>query len=79
MTIDRLRTLLGDIGPPPTALEIAELLWMATHLTLADEPAAQVTEVTTPVESRPLGESEVSPPSCEDERDTGRSGGGRSR
>jgi len=43
MTIDRLRNVLGAIGPPVTPLELAEMLWLAGHLPSgehADEPQA---------------------------------------
>jgi WD40 repeat protein len=39
MTVDRLRALLGDIGPPTTALEVAEILWLAAHM--SSEPAIE--------------------------------------
>jgi hypothetical protein len=32
MTLDRVRDLLGALGPPVTPLELAEMLWLAAHL-----------------------------------------------
>lgn len=32
MTIDRLRDVLGAVGPPPDARELSEMLWLACHI-----------------------------------------------
>ncbi|NKZ03892.1 caspase, EACC1-associated type [Actinomadura latina] len=37
MTIDRLREALSAIGPPPDARELSEMLWLACHITPAEE------------------------------------------
>ncbi|NUS03220.1 MAG: TIR domain-containing protein [Nonomuraea sp.] len=43
MEIDRLRTLLGDLGMAATGPEVAEVLWLAAHISaeIAGEPVAE--------------------------------------
>lgn len=71
MTIDRLRTLLGDLGPSATALEIAELLWLATHLPSPEEPTPASTEAVIPAEPVPPNEFELPSLSSPDDTITG--------
>ena len=49
MTIERLRDLLGAIGPPVTPVELAEMVWLAGHLPIdgqAGRPVPVGTEAT---------------------------------
>ncbi|MEV7010011.1 SAV_2336 N-terminal domain-related protein [Streptosporangium sp. NPDC051022] len=39
MSVERLRSVLGAIGPPPSTLELAEMLWLAAHI--GGEPAVR--------------------------------------
>ncbi|GLY83322.1 SAV_2336 N-terminal domain-related protein [Actinoallomurus iriomotensis] len=55
MNVDGLRTALKGLGPTPSALELAEILWLAAHIAEdrqeASVPAAPATE--TPLEPKP--------------------------
>lgn len=86
MTIERLNGVLSAIGTPATARELAEILWLACHLTPAadaessaqsggppatvDPPAAEPERTSDEASTAPVAGSEAVPVSAGQAADT---------
>ncbi|SEG54017.1 WD domain-containing protein, G-beta repeat-containing protein [Thermomonospora echinospora] len=55
MTVERLRDVLNAIGPPVTAREIAEMLWLAARLPPAGPPTGPPAEPSAEPPAEPAG------------------------
>ncbi|GAA1547258.1 hypothetical protein GCM10009678_32320 [Actinomadura kijaniata] len=62
MTIDRLRDALGSLGPPPDAVELSEMLWLAHHLAPAPEPVPELGPAPAPPAPGPPEGTRPEPP-----------------